>query len=65
MFGDKVHITSAVYSNDDHTLKVSAESGDDSATLKLDGYSAAPDGGERRQHLDASRTSTSRRPTCW
>jgi hypothetical protein len=42
MFGDKVHITGAVYSNDDHTLKVSADSGDDSATLKLDGYAAAP-----------------------
>jgi hypothetical protein len=42
MFGDKVHIGSAVYSNDNHTLSVSAESGDDSATLKLDGSSAAP-----------------------
>jgi hypothetical protein len=41
MFGDKVHITGAVYSNDDHTLKVSADSGDDTATLKLDGYAAA------------------------
>jgi hypothetical protein len=40
MFGDKVHIISAVYSNDDHTLKVSSDSGDDSATMKLDGYGA-------------------------
>ncbi len=43
MFGDKVHIDSSVYSNDDRTLTVSAESGDDDATLKLDGQSAAPD----------------------
>ncbi len=42
LFGDKVHIDSAVYSNDDHTLKVTSESGDDSAALKLDGYTAAP-----------------------
>ena len=35
MFGDKVHILSAVYSNDDHTLNVSSDSGDDSATMKL------------------------------
>ena len=42
MFGDKVHIDSSVYSNDDRTLTVSAESGDDTATLKLDGQSAAP-----------------------
>jgi hypothetical protein len=42
MFGDKVHVTSAVYSNDDHTLSVTSESGDDSAALKLDGYAAAP-----------------------
>jgi len=40
MFGDKVHILSAVYSNDDHTLNVSSDSGDDSATMKLDGYAA-------------------------
>jgi len=40
-FGDRVHIGSAVYSNDDHTLKVTGQSGDDSATLKLDGYPAA------------------------
>src|SRR4051794_20545395 len=40
MFGDKVHIISSVYSNDDHTLKVSSDSGDDTATMKLDGYPA-------------------------
>jgi len=40
MFGDKVHIISAVYSNDDHSLKVSSDSGDDSAIMKLDGYAA-------------------------
>lgn len=40
MFGDKVHVISAVYSNDDHTLKVSSDSGDDSATMSLDGYPA-------------------------
>jgi hypothetical protein len=40
MFGDKVHILSAVYSNDDHTLNVSSDSGDDSAVMKLDGYAA-------------------------
>jgi hypothetical protein len=40
MFGDKVHVLSAVYSNDDHTLNVSSDSGDDSATMKLDGYPA-------------------------
>jgi len=40
MFGDKVHILSAVYSNDDHTLNVSSDSGDDSATMKLDSYPA-------------------------
>jgi hypothetical protein len=42
LFGDKVHITSAVYSNDSHTLDVSGESGDDTAVLKLDGFAAAP-----------------------
>ena len=42
MFGDKVHVTGAVYSNDDHSLNVTSESGDDSASLKLDGYSVAP-----------------------
>ncbi len=41
MFGDRVHVTSAVYSNDDRSLTVSAQSGDDSATLKLDGHPAA------------------------
>jgi len=40
MFGDKVHVLSAVYSNDDHSLKVSSDSGDDSAAMKLDGYGA-------------------------
>ena len=38
MFGDKVHIGSAVYSNDARTLTVSAQSGDDSAALTLDGF---------------------------
>lgn len=38
MFGDKVHIGSAVYSNDNRTLTVSAQSGDDTAALKLDGF---------------------------
>jgi hypothetical protein len=38
MFGDKVHIGSAVYSNDARTLTVSAQSGDDSAALSLDGF---------------------------
>src|SRR4051794_4269897 len=42
MFGDKVHIASSVYSNDSRTLTVSAQSGDDGATLSLDGQSAAP-----------------------
>ena len=42
MFGDKVHIDSSVYSNDDRTLTVTAESGDDTAALKLDGQSADP-----------------------
>ncbi len=42
MFGDKVHIGSSVYSNDDRTLTVTAESGDDTAALKLDGQSADP-----------------------
>ncbi|NUR07825.1 MAG: hypothetical protein HOQ22_06265 [Nocardioidaceae bacterium] len=40
-FGDKVHIGSAVYSNDDHSLRVQAQSGDDTAALKLDGFPAA------------------------
>jgi hypothetical protein len=38
MFGDKVHIGSAVYSNDARTLTVSAQSGDSAAVLKLDGF---------------------------
>jgi hypothetical protein len=41
MFGDKVHITGAWYSNDQRSLTVSAQSGDDGATLKLDGYAGA------------------------
>ena len=41
MFGDKVHITGASYSNDQRSLTVSAQSGDDGATLKLDGYAGA------------------------
>ena len=54
MFGDKVHITQAVYSNDDRTLTVSGESGDDTATLKLDGQSAAPTVANGVTHLDHS-----------
>jgi hypothetical protein len=38
MFGDKVHIGSAIYSNDNRTLTVSAQSGDDTAALSLDGF---------------------------
>ncbi len=38
MFGDKVHIGSAIYSNDNRTLTVSAQSGDATATLSLDGF---------------------------
>ena len=38
MFGDRVHITSAAYNNDNRSLSLSAESGDSSATLKLDDY---------------------------
>ncbi|MFL6132252.1 MAG: PKD domain-containing protein, partial [Nocardioidaceae bacterium] len=38
MFGDKVHIGSSVYSNDNRTLTVSAQSGDSTAALKLDGF---------------------------
>ena len=38
MFGDKVHIGSAIYSNDTRTLTVSAQSGDDTAVLTLDGF---------------------------
>jgi hypothetical protein len=40
MFGDKVHINSAVYNNDTRTLNVSAQSGDSAAVLKLDGFPA-------------------------
>jgi hypothetical protein len=38
MFGDKVHVGSAVYSNDARTLTVSAQSGDDTSILTLDGF---------------------------
>jgi hypothetical protein len=38
MFGDKVHIGSAIYSNDSRTLTVSAQSGDDTAVLSLDSF---------------------------
>ncbi len=38
MFGDKVHIGSAIYNNDSRTLTVNAQSGDDAATLTLDGF---------------------------
>jgi hypothetical protein len=41
MFGDKVHTSSAIYSNDTRTLTVKAESGDDTATLSLDGFKDA------------------------
>ena len=41
MFGDKVHIGSAIYSNDTRTLTVSAQSGDDTAVLSLDGFDGA------------------------
>ena len=41
MFGDRVHITSATYNNDSRSLSLSAESGDSSATLKLDDYPTA------------------------
>jgi hypothetical protein len=40
LFGDKVHITSAIYDNDTKRLVVVAQSGDDAATLKLEGYAA-------------------------
>ena len=36
--GDKVHITGAVYDNDNSTLSVTAQSGDSSAVLALAGY---------------------------
>jgi hypothetical protein len=38
LFGDKVHIASAVYDNDTQRLIVVAQSGDDTATLTLSGY---------------------------
>jgi hypothetical protein len=38
MFGDRVHIASAIYDNDDRALIVTAQSGDPAATLKLDGF---------------------------
>ena len=36
-FGDRVHVTSAVYSNDSHELSVTAQSGDPAADLSVDG----------------------------
>ncbi len=46
LFGDKVHINSAIYDNDTKKLVVVAQSGDDAATLKLAGYaSVVPTGG--------------------
>jgi hypothetical protein len=41
MFGDKVHLTSAVYNTDTSTLKVTAQSGADLATLKLAAFPTA------------------------
>jgi hypothetical protein len=41
LFGDKVHISSAIYDNDAKRFTVVAQSGDASATLKLTGYPAA------------------------
>ena len=38
LFGDKVHINNAIYDNGTRSLKVNAQSGDESAALKLDGY---------------------------
>jgi hypothetical protein len=38
-FGDKVHVDSAVYNNDNQTLTVTAESGDSTAALTVDGLS--------------------------
>ncbi|MEP7115768.1 MAG: hypothetical protein ABI862_21060, partial [Ilumatobacteraceae bacterium] len=40
LFGDKVHIASAVYDNDTQRLVIVAQSGDDTATLTLAGYPA-------------------------
>jgi hypothetical protein len=37
-FGDKVHVDSAIYSNDTQTLSVTAESGDPAAALSVDGF---------------------------
>ncbi len=37
MFGDRVHVTSAVYSNDTHNLSITAQSGDQAATLSVEG----------------------------
>ena len=54
MFGDKVHIASAVYSNDDRTLTVSAESGDDTRHAQARRPVRGADRGQRRQHLDHS-----------
>jgi hypothetical protein len=41
MFGDKVHVDSAIYSNDNRTLTVTAGSGDPGAALALDGFANA------------------------
>lgn len=38
LFGDKVHIDSAVYSNDTHELSITAQSGDATATLAVEGF---------------------------
>ena len=38
-FGDRVHVDSAVYSTDTHSLTVTAESGDSAAALSVDGFS--------------------------
>ena len=52
MFGDKVHIGSAIYSNDSRTLTVTAQSGDDAAALSLDGFAnARADRRERGHHV--------------
>jgi len=37
-FGDKVHVDSAIYNNDNQTLTVTAESGDSTAALSVDGF---------------------------
>jgi hypothetical protein len=41
MFGDKVHIDSAIYNNDTRALTVTAGSGDSGAALKLDAFPGA------------------------